>query len=96
MRQRLRLRLVAFACFAAAGLVGITAIADHHWKNVRGDRAEIAEWYCQHQGIRCGGASSAGIEARWNQRERVYVIVVSVLGAAGIVLLGAEGVRSLR
>jgi hypothetical protein len=44
--------------------VGIPAIVDHHWKNVRSDRAELAEGYREHEQTRCGDASSAEIETR--------------------------------
>jgi len=97
--KRLRFRhLLGLACLAAAGLVGMAAVVDRHVKQERGNRAEVAEWYCEHQGTRCGGASSAGIEARWNQREVAYVVAVSVLGASGAGLLaaGSFGRRSDR
>jgi hypothetical protein len=77
-------------------LVGLGAIADHKWKNMRSNRAELAEWYCEHQGNQCGGASSEGIEARWNERERAYVIAISVLGSVGVGLLGARRLRPQR
>jgi hypothetical protein len=83
MRRQLRRHLVAVACLAAALLVGLAAIADHHLKNERSDRAELAEWYCTHLGTRCGGESSAGIEDGWNDRELGYEIAVGVLGLGG-------------
>lgn len=58
-------------------------------KNVRSDRAELAEWYCTHDDVRCGGPSSDWIEARWNQREVGYKVAVSILGATGAGLLVA-------
>ncbi len=96
MVKRLLLRhLLGLACLAAAGLVASAAVADHHLKQERGNRAEVAEWYCEHQGTRCGGVSSAGIEARWNQREVAYAVAVavSVLGATGAGLLAAGSLR---
>ena len=95
MTRRASLRFVAIAWLAAVALAGI-AIADHQWKRMRSNRAELAEWYCEHEGTRCGGASSAGIEARWNQRERGYLFAVSALGTAGVGLLVARRLRSPR
>jgi hypothetical protein len=70
---------------AATFLISIAAIADHHWKDARAHRAELAEWYCAHQGTRCGGPSSQGIEARWNRREFGYEIAVATLLGGGLV-----------
>jgi hypothetical protein len=94
MRRRLRRQLVGLACLAAAGLIGAGAIVDHRLKDARTDQAEVAEWYCSHLGTRCGGASSAGLEARWNQRQLGYEIAVAVLGAAGVGLLLTRLLRS--
>jgi hypothetical protein len=69
---------------------------DHDWKKGRVERAEVMEWSCKHRGKRCGGPSSAGIEERWNERERGYVIAIFVLGTAGLGLLGAGRLRSPR
>jgi len=85
--------LLGLACLAAAGLLGLAAIADHRWKQVRQNRAEVAEWYCAHQGTHCGGESSSKIEARWNEREVDYKVVVSILGATGVALLLAGSFR---
>jgi hypothetical protein len=88
--------LLGLACLVAAGLIGVAAAVDHHVKQARQDRVEVAEWYCRHLGTRCGGASSAGIEARWNQREVGYTVALSILGAtgAGILLAGSLGGRA--
>ena len=83
MRRFLRRYSLALVCLAAAGLVGTAAVVDHHVKSARTSRAELAEWYCEHLGTRCGGASAVGIEARWNQREVGYVVAVTLLGATG-------------
>jgi len=93
MGRVLRRHLLGLACLAAAGLFGLAAIADHHWKQVRQDRAEVAEWYCAHQRTHCGGESSSKIEARWNDREVGYKVVVSILGATGLALLVAGSLR---
>lgn len=98
MRRFLRRYLLGLACLAIAGLVGAAAIVDHHVKDVRSDRAELAQWYCEHTGTRCGGASAVGIEVRWNQREVGYTVAVSILGAtgAGLLLAGSLGRRGNR
>jgi hypothetical protein len=90
--RRLALPLV---CLALAAVVGLVAIADHRRKATRLNRVEIAEWYCAHHGTRCGGASSARIEARWNARQRVYEAVVAGLGATALVVGGRRLRRSL-
>jgi hypothetical protein len=88
--------LLGIACLAIAGLIGLAAIADHRNKNARSDSAELSEWYCQHEGTRCGGPSSERIEAHWNQRQLGYEIAVSVLGATGIALFIAATARAAR
>ena len=90
MRRRIRRHLLALVCLGAAGLIGVGAIVDRHVKQARIDRAELAEWYCSHQGTRCGGPSSDRIEARWNRRELGYEIAVGTLGALGVVLVAAR------
>ena len=72
MVKRLLLRhLLGLACLAAAGLVASAAVADHHSSKSEAI-APKGGVVLQHQGTRCGGVSSAGIEARWNQREVAY------------------------
>jgi hypothetical protein len=75
---------LALVCLAVAGLIGAAAVVDHSWKQRRIDRAEVAEWYCRHQGTRCGGPSSKRIEAHWNTRQIGYeaAVVALVAGAA--------------
>jgi hypothetical protein len=80
-----------FACLATAGLIAVGGVIDHHVKQGRINRAELAEWYCVHEHTDCGGASSAGIEARWNKRETGYEIAVAAVGGVG--LLGAAFAR---
>ena len=79
-----RRHLVSIACLAAAGLIGVAAIADHRNKNERINRAEVAELYCRNLGTRCGGPSSYTIERHWNQRQSVYEIAVVALGGFAI------------
>jgi hypothetical protein len=78
---------LTLACLAIAGLIGVAAVADHTVKQRRMNRAELAEWYCVHERTRCLGASSAALEARWNERETGYVLAIAV--TLGIGLAGA-------
>ena len=96
MARQLRRHLLGFACLAAAGLIGVAAIVDHHWKTERADRLEVAEWYCIHLGTRCGGPSWETVETRWNERQLGYEIAVGVLGAAGIGFFVVRSVRPSR
>jgi hypothetical protein len=92
-------RVAAAICLVVAGSIGIGAVADHRYKNVRSNRAELAEWFCEHRGTRCGGPSSAGIDASWNRRELDYEIAMSTVGALGLVFTGlsvAGAVRAAR
>jgi hypothetical protein len=82
----LRRFALLLVCLAFAGAVGVVAIADHGHKAARLNRVEVAEWYCAHDGTRCGGPSSARIEARWNARQRRYEIAVAGLGGLAILL----------
>jgi hypothetical protein len=75
---------LAMVLVAAAVLIGIGAVVDHHAKQARINRAEIGEWYCLHRGTRCGGPSSDRIEARWNERQSAYEAVVVALGATAV------------
>jgi hypothetical protein len=93
MRRVLRRHLLAIACFAAAGVIGIAAIADHRLKQRHLNHAELLRWYCVHEGTRCGGPSPRRIEARWNDRQLGYEIAVSALGGVALVLLLARTVR---
>jgi hypothetical protein len=83
--ELLRRHVVSFVLLALAGIIGVTAIADHRIKNARMSRAEVAEWYCRHDGTRCGGPSSARIEARWNRRQLGYEVAVIALGGFAVV-----------
>ena len=84
MAPFLRRHLLSIACFASAGLIGLAAIADHRNKQERINRAQLSEWYCKHQGTRCGGPSSDRIETHWNQRQWAYEIAVVGLGGFAI------------
>jgi hypothetical protein len=83
----MRRQLISVVCLAAALLIGIVAIVDHRNKQARINRADVGEWYCRHDGTRCGGPSSERIEAHWNERQWGYEIAVSALGGFAIVRL---------
>jgi hypothetical protein len=80
---------VVAVCALAALLVGVAAVVDHRNEKSRGNAAQVREWYCAHDGTRCGGASSAAIERHWEVRERVYEV-------ATVVLVAAAGVFAVR
>src|SRR4051812_42252637 len=93
VRGVLRRHLLPLVCFALAGLIGVAAIVDHRWKNVRADRAQLSEWYCEHRNTRCGGPSSGAIERHWNERQVGYEVAVVVLSSGALV---ASSVREAR
>lgn len=80
-------------CLAAALVLAVAAVVDHRWKEERINRAEVAEWYCSHDGTRCGGPSSRRIEAHWNERQLGYELGTGTL--AGVALVAA-GLRARR
>lgn len=74
--------MLPLALFALAGVIGLTAIADHRWKQRRINRAELSAWYCRNEGVLCGGPSPFAMERHWNQRQVGYEIGVTLLGTA--------------
>ena len=66
----------------AAIVVAIVAAADHRHSRAQSNRAQLAEWYCDHKGTRCGGASSVRMHAAWENRELGYKVTEGVLAAA--------------
>jgi hypothetical protein len=97
--RRLSFLGIATVALVLAAVVGLAAVIDHRDKQERMNRAERSEWYCEHVGTRCRGASSARIERRWNERQIGYEAAVGVLvGVAAlglaIPLLGRARVRS--
>jgi hypothetical protein len=82
-----RRHVVALLCLLVAAAIAISATVDHHVKQVRGNRAERAKWYCDHRGTQCGGPSSERIEAHWNDREWVYGILFALFAGYGSVRL---------
>ncbi len=81
---------------ALAATIGLAAIADHRNKQDRMNRAELAEWYCAHQQVQCGGPSPSRIEAHWNQRQWMYQIVVVGLGGTAVALLAFRAFLGIR
>jgi hypothetical protein len=96
MEGLVRRHLLPLICFALAGLIGISAIADHRWKQARINRAELSEWYCTHRGTRCGGPSSEAIERHWNQRQVAYEVVVILLGGGALAWSAVREARRAR
>ena len=84
MLQRLPpgLRTVSVTLVLLA-VIGAAGVVDHTLKAHRMNRAELSEWYCEHEQTRCGGPSSGRLEDAWNQRERGYQIALCVVAAAG-------------
>ena len=81
MRARTWLILVVAAAIVVAANV------DHRWKTGRIQRAEVARWYCAHQGTRCGGDDPERLEQLWAWRERGYWGALVVVAATGGLLL---------
>jgi hypothetical protein len=96
MHGVLRRHAPSWLALAVAALIGVAAIADHHWKQSRMDRVEVSEWYCRHVGTRCGGASSARLERRWNERQRGYEIAVAAVGGLALVRIALVEARRRR
>jgi hypothetical protein len=97
MRLVRRLRAPA-VCLGLALLIGLAAIGDHIEKNRRIHSGEVNQWYCEHEGTRCAGASWHGIESDWQARQVGYEIAVAGLGSVAIVLgaLRLTGGRRVR
>jgi hypothetical protein len=73
----------------AIGVVVGAAYADHRHKTAVMLRLELSEWYCTHEGTRCGEGGSKRIERRWNERELGYETSAVVLACGAVVLLDA-------
>ena len=71
----------------AIGVVVGVAYGDHRHKTAVMLRLELGEWYCVHEGTRCGEGSSERIERRWNERELGYKTSSVVLACGAAVLL---------
>lgn len=83
----MRRHAVALACLTAAMLIALVATADHTWKGIRINRADVSEWYCKHRGLGCGGPSSERIEAHWILREWGYALAFALLAGYGTIRL---------
>jgi cytochrome oxidase assembly protein ShyY1 len=84
---RLRLVVLCIALSLTGIAVAVVAVTDHHRSRARSNRAQLAEWYCQHEGTRCGGPSSVRMHEAWENRELGYKVTEGTL--AGAVLLAA-------
>jgi len=84
MLQRLTpaLRTVAVTLVLLT-VIGAAGVVDHTLKARHMNRAELSEWYCEHNQTRCGGESSSRLEDAWNKRERGYQLALVVVAAAG-------------
>jgi hypothetical protein len=96
MPALIRRHLPGVACLAAAGVLCVAAVVDHRSKQTRIDRAQVAAWYCTHQGTHCGGESWRRIENRWNRRQLGYEIAVASLAGVALVLAVGRMVRAPR
>lgn len=77
-------------------LLAGAAFADHAYKMRRMHRAEVAWWFCENQQVGCGRDPERlehradRIERGWQQRERVYTVLLGMLLGAGLMAgLGA-------
>jgi hypothetical protein len=95
MRALARTFAIPLVFLAAALVVGLVAIGDHWWKQQRIDRAELAEWYCRHDGTECNGPVWRTLEAHWQDRQVAYEVAVGALFLAAVAS-GAGGARKLR
>jgi hypothetical protein len=84
---------VSLACLVAAGVVGLVAIVDHHRKQARINDAQVADYFCRLQSIRCGGTPWRRIEDEWQTRQLAYEIAVIALGGFGLALIGYRVAR---
>jgi hypothetical protein len=90
-------KLVAAICIAVAVIAGV-AVADHARKNGQMHRADVAWWYCMHDGRGCGNNPEIAehkadrIEEGWQRRERVYAAMIATLTAGGLAI-GVNGLR---
>jgi hypothetical protein len=87
VRAVLRGRRALALAVAALLLIAVVAALDHAHKRTAGNEAQLAEWFCVHRGERCGGADSARIQRRWEERELGYKTAFALVAATGVVLL---------
>ncbi len=95
--MKLRSSWLIALCLAltlAAIVVAIVAVADHRHSRAQSNRAQLAEWYCDHKGTRCGGPDSERMHSDWEKRELVYKVTEGLLAAA--FTLGAVGIMRSR
>ena len=78
----------AAACLVLALAVGVGAVLDHRAKQERIDRAQVADWYCRHLAVRCGGEPWQTIEHRWQIRQYAYEGAVALLAGLAVLSVG--------
>jgi hypothetical protein len=66
---------------------------DHHLKQRSINEAQVADYFCRVQHVRCGHESWHRIEERWQSRQLAYEIVLIVVGGLGVALVGYRVVR---
>jgi hypothetical protein len=79
----LRSERLALVSLLVAALIGVAAVVDHELKQRRINSAEVDDYYCRTQGIRCSGSSWHEIEDRWQTRQIAYEVAVICIGGAG-------------
>ena len=91
------LSLIA-ALVVALGAVGLI---DHAWKTRQMHRADVAWWFCANDRTGCGSNPERlehradRIEQAWQERERVYTLLLGALIGAGVMTVLGRG-RSRR
>ena len=89
----LRSYWLSLACLGAAAVIGVVAIVDHHRKQDQIDAAQVDEYFCREQQVRCGGTPWERIEDDWQARQVGYEAAVIALGGLGVVLIGYRVAR---
>ena len=89
----LRAHRVSLAFLAAAAVIGVVAIFDHHRKQDRINDAQVAAYFCRVQHVGCAGTPWRRIEDEWQSRQIAYETAVIVLGSVGLVLIGYRVAR---
>jgi hypothetical protein len=91
-----RAAIVALVFLLLAGAVAVTAVVDHRHKTARMGPANVASWFCQHDGVRCDEPQAEDVAGGWHRRERFYRAGFAVLLAVGLGGALTSGVLLLR